>query len=563
MNRAIGLIFSLSILLTGCANLTHLTREKTLLHNNEPLGESVALVVDAKQRAIIGTTVEELTEEDSYFDELFEVVERRKRLEKLISTTAIEIETVQASIKSVKASNPKKESKESAAMVSKLPALEKKLAQLRNESLAYITTFNALGSRLATLQQNISTGKKRESSVTHLRKFCAEPSPDALSALAASQGFSFSKPDIAELTQSLAISEGASSIGLRTQSIQLMRDAMYRYCEGYLSGSLNGPSFQTLHRRLQSSMVAILAIEQITGAIKPPAVSIGSSSISGSADLIAKYTERTEEAKAAQKKAQTALDESTNLLAEKTVALDAKKLEQKEHAEKVEKLRSELASLEEKKKSPPTGEKPEDIQNEIDAKEKEISDEVPKTKTLQESVASLEEEKGKLDTANKESKESLTLKTDSYEAYNAARIKLVGGAGGAANTTVVVSPENGDRTKATEEIAKSVTKIVQDTLELNFAREACATYLSNADWNSIAPIGSIAEKCNRYLEATIESVNQQTDSRTEYVSTLSNLIRANPTISESALDNIDEKVEKTLGSDDGKGSNQQLVAPSR
>jgi hypothetical protein len=84
---------------------------------------------------------------------------------------------------------------------------------------------------------------------------CAEPSPDALSALATTVGLSLSNAD-RDYTANFALSEAGGSIGLRTQSIQLIRDSMYRLCEGYLSGALNEVAFETLHRRFQSSMVA-------------------------------------------------------------------------------------------------------------------------------------------------------------------------------------------------------------------------------------------------------------------------------------------------------------------
>ena len=76
---------------------------------------------------------------------------------------------------------------------------------------------------------------------------CAEPSPDALSALSASLNASVITPE--RLTAQLAASsaESATSIGLRTQTIQLLRDAMYRVCEGYMSRALSGPDFLKIH----------------------------------------------------------------------------------------------------------------------------------------------------------------------------------------------------------------------------------------------------------------------------------------------------------------------------
>lgn len=98
------------------------------------------------------------------------------------------------------------------------------------------------------------------------KAFCAEPSPDALSALSASLGL-----DAAGATKALGVAlasqEGAASIGLRTQTITVLRDAMYRLCEGYASGALDDVGFSRLQRRYQGIMLGLLAIEQLTGAV--------------------------------------------------------------------------------------------------------------------------------------------------------------------------------------------------------------------------------------------------------------------------------------------------------
>ncbi len=94
---------------------------------------------------------------------------------------------------------------------------------------------------------------------------CAEPSPDAMSSLAANLGL-----DAASAVKSLGLAfssqEAAASIGLRTQTIQTLRDAMYRLCEGYAGGALDDVGFVRLQRRYQAVMLGLLAIEQLTGA---------------------------------------------------------------------------------------------------------------------------------------------------------------------------------------------------------------------------------------------------------------------------------------------------------
>lgn len=111
---------------------------------------------------------------------------------------------------------------------------------------------------------------------------CAEPSPDALQATAAALGGSgsLSKEDItAAVNLALSSTESAASIGLRTQSIQLLRDAYYRICEGYLSGGLDQVSYDVLQRRFQNHMIALLAVEQLTGVVKAEQVALTSQSV--------------------------------------------------------------------------------------------------------------------------------------------------------------------------------------------------------------------------------------------------------------------------------------------
>ena len=79
--------------------------------------------------------------------------------------------------------------------------------------------------------------------VNAMDKYCAEPSPDALAAFAAAVGLGASAPTQGAVSASGSASSSAASIGLRTQSITLMRDALYRMCEAYGNEMLSKPSF--------------------------------------------------------------------------------------------------------------------------------------------------------------------------------------------------------------------------------------------------------------------------------------------------------------------------------
>jgi chemotaxis protein histidine kinase CheA len=106
---------------------------------------------------------------------------------------------------------------------------------------------------------------------------CAEASPDGLAvfggAIAGSAGKSEANAQLAA-----GVAAQAASIGLRTQSITLLRDAQYRLCEAYVNGALTGSQLATLQRRFQNIMVANLAIEQLTGYAKPTIVTVGAGS---------------------------------------------------------------------------------------------------------------------------------------------------------------------------------------------------------------------------------------------------------------------------------------------
>lgn len=105
---------------------------------------------------------------------------------------------------------------------------------------------------------------------------CAEPSPDVIQATAASLAGSASSEQLQGLFRlALSSSDGAASFGLRTQSIQLLRDAYYRLCEAYLSDGIDSIAYDVLQRRYQNQITALLAIEQLTGPVVGSQAAIG------------------------------------------------------------------------------------------------------------------------------------------------------------------------------------------------------------------------------------------------------------------------------------------------
>lgn len=97
--------------------------------------------------------------------------------------------------------------------------------------------------------------------------FCAEPSPDALAAYAAAFGIGASSPASGTASAAASGQSSVASIGLRTQSITLMRDALFRMCEAYANGGLGPAQIATLLGRSQDLTAVVLAVEQLTGAV--------------------------------------------------------------------------------------------------------------------------------------------------------------------------------------------------------------------------------------------------------------------------------------------------------
>lgn len=144
------------------------------------------------------------------------------------------------------------------------------------------------GAMVDIKQRAVIVSRQKDDNGVKRSIVCAEPSPDALSAYAAELA---AEGGNGQVTASLAaaMQESAAYVGLRTQSIQLLRDSFYRACEGYMSGALNSTQFDILTRRHQRFMVALLGIEQLTGAVRAPAVTISTEGRAAAGLSVAAY----------------------------------------------------------------------------------------------------------------------------------------------------------------------------------------------------------------------------------------------------------------------------------
>jgi hypothetical protein len=107
------------------------------------------------------------------------------------------------------------------------------------------------------------------------RIVCAEPSPDATAATAASLGTDLAakvplpqaggtvSPE-ANLALQYAIAEQVAYVGVRNSTIQLLRDGLYRACEAYMNGAIGDFGYSLILANYGRLMVALLSAEGLT-----------------------------------------------------------------------------------------------------------------------------------------------------------------------------------------------------------------------------------------------------------------------------------------------------------
>lgn len=146
-------------------------------------------------------------------------------------------------------------------------------------SIYHNRTLSPLGDRVITLdakQRNLLVTKDMEGQW----RICAEAAPDVFSALSASASLS---ADVATKSgrAAAAIAESAGTIE-RTQTVNLLRESLYHTCLRYLNGSIGRAQLVVQAARDQRAMVKVLAIEQLTRAVRAPSTIIAAPSTSAS-----------------------------------------------------------------------------------------------------------------------------------------------------------------------------------------------------------------------------------------------------------------------------------------
>lgn len=134
-------------------------------------------------------------------------------------------------------------------------------------------------------QRLVVSGTRKSDGV---RVICAEPSPDALVAQAAvlSARGNFTGQTGAPSAGGSAVvgfQESAASIGLRTQSIQVLRDGYYRLCETYLNDAINREQYLAVIKNVDTFIAVSLAIDGMSNpkAAQNVAITTGSVAADG------------------------------------------------------------------------------------------------------------------------------------------------------------------------------------------------------------------------------------------------------------------------------------------
>lgn len=291
-------------------------------------------------------------------------------------------------------------------------------------------------------------------------KFCAEASPDAMASYAAALALGASVAGKGAGSGASGQQSNIASIGLRTQAITLMRDALYRLCEATANNTLSPLSATQLLARSQDLTAVVVAVEQLTGAVAAnQAILTGRTSAETSASLISDAAlldeARKTEAKKTEELAQARTDDDTqqaNFTAQK---------------DKVSKAQS--AYDKEANTSPP----PADLQT--------------LKQNLKKEQQALSANQNKLDAANakveaaEKSLEDARKVRETIESKNSAALTAATTGTGGEGQFSAIEPRIQLSKEATAQVAEAVTTMVTTVLKKDYTIDACMTLMTNPE----------------------------------------------------------------------------------
>jgi hypothetical protein len=152
----------------------------------------------------------------------------------------------------------------------------------------------------------------REGGTSRDRKIvCAEPSPDALSAMSAAGSASgaITAPQLIpgasgqQATQGQpggggfglagASSEAVASLAMRTQTVQLLRDGYYRLCEAFMNGAIDQNQYNIVLVNIDRLMVTLMGVDGIAGTRNVAPVTISPNTPRVASSAVARALEKT------------------------------------------------------------------------------------------------------------------------------------------------------------------------------------------------------------------------------------------------------------------------------
>lgn len=295
-------------------------------------------------------------------------------------------------------------------------------------------------------------------------QYCAEPSPDALAAYAAAIGVSGNTKGGNGGAASAAASTAVASMGLRTQSITLLRDSLYRTCEAAANGDLEAPQVAVLLTRSQHLSAVIMAIEQLTGAVTIGPTSTGGSANANAAAVLLANAQAVEAAKRMEAEAKTAADEAAKAEA------DAKTAETE--------AQGALAAAQ---KILDDAQAASEAPDQIAAKQARVEEKKVEAKAAADALAD-----AKKTTAS--TKNQLASATELRRQIESARDNaiLTTSAGTVSNSQLGTVSRTAPYPNDGKEIAQTVENMVAKLLDKDYAEDTCLIYLTNAKYSERA-----------------------------------------------------------------------------
>ncbi|MCX7383333.1 MAG: hypothetical protein NT133_18395 [Alphaproteobacteria bacterium] len=313
---------------------------------------------------------------------------------------------------------------------------------------------------------------------------CAEPTPDALQAYASALGAGVSAPSQGAASIAGALQTSSGSIGLHTQSITLMRDNLYRICEAGYNGQLNNTDIVQMLQRSQDLTLGVLAIEQLTGAVKAPQLRLGGN---------------------AQASASASAADASKVLANarETEAIRTKSLEAVRTLRSGDQIASETAAqaVIDFTPNPPTS----------DSDKRRLADLNQKSASLK---AKVEQDIIDVTNAEKNLADASAVVLKAQEALSTALSSSSASASGSGEFTVVSDHKNIEKDTA-KELAHAVTEIVENIVNHSRLLEVCANLMSRSyaslsdkerEDERLAFVPFMKEECSKVFAANLKTI---------------------------------------------------------